>query len=262
MTGRLWAPKQCWLAVWFSRCIAPCKDWREYSHTGDEGGTNRKTGKKRGFGLLSSKKSSLYWEWWISLMGTGKCWSLPRLAAYAVSQEEGVKKTKEALLSVIVPLSTTGCLSSQVEVNLGRWGRKKCKGTYRTTTSNSYKNQPKLEKLCQVFFPLASEDKLGLTQNNLQDDTAQKMSLCPLQGLKIVWPRPPIHLLWSSISKTISGTDTDPTSISIQWAFHWEISVYISVEALSMKAEVALQQGDNPGPPWLVIFWPCFAASP
>lgn len=153
MTGRLWAPRQCWLAVWFSRCIAPCKDWREYSHTGDEGGTNRKTGKKRGFSLLSSKKSSLYWEWWISLMGTGKCWSLPRLAAYAVSQEEGVEKTKEALLIVIVPLSTTGCLSSQVEVNLGRWGRKKCKGTYRTTTSNSYKNQPKLEQLCQVFSP-------------------------------------------------------------------------------------------------------------
>lgn len=98
----LWAPRQCWLVVWFSRCIAPCKDWREYCHRGDGGETNRKTGKKRGFSLLPSRKSSLFWEWWIYLMGTGKL-EFIWVGSTCYISREGAEKIKEALCQSLSP---------------------------------------------------------------------------------------------------------------------------------------------------------------
>ena len=228
MTGRLWFPRDCWLAVWFSRCIAPCKDWREYCHTEDEGGTNGKTWKKR--------KSSLFCKQQIYLMGQG---------VYSVSLGERAEKTKKAL-----------CLSSRPSQPLAARApttgldeaERNAKGPTTLPHQTATKISPKWNNSVK-FFPLASADILGLAQNTLQDDIVQKMCLCPLQVLKLLWPSPPRHFLWSSSSNTTSVTDPDPTSITNQWAFHQQISAYISVEALSMKAELALQQGENPRSP-------------
>ena len=259
---QLWAPRQCWLAVWFSRCIAPRKDWREYCHTGDGCGTNRKTG-KRGFSLLSGKKSSLFWEWWISLIGTGKCWSLSRLAVYAVSQGEGVEKTKEALWQSLCPSQPLAAWAPRWKSTGIDEAERNAKGPTTLLHQTVTKISPNWNNFVK-FFPLALANKLGLAQNNLRDDIVQKMSLSALyKGWSFCDQALPDTCFDQAVPKpSLEQTQTQPLSLinelfsgRFQPTYLWKLCQWKQSWHYSMETTQDLH-----GSP--IIFWPCFATSP